>query len=270
MAVAKKTPSALKALGKAELPAQIEVCGRTYHREHVYKNDFFAATALYAGDAGKVVLKVQRQAPFLLIPLSWVGRILARREEAILKHLEGLHGIPLFLERWGPTGLAREYIDGCSLSSAQPVPDDFHPRLASLIDALHRNGMAYVDLEKRDNVLVGVDRLPYLIDFQISWYLPRRWGGELWPARVIRRWLQAGDRYHLLKLWRRTRPDQLTPEQRAASYCKPWFVRVYSRATRPLTLGRRWVLDRVDPRPKQGERGRVNEPTVMGVAKQCH
>jgi hypothetical protein len=260
----------LKALGRAELPADIQVQGRIYHREHVYKNDFFAATALYVGDAGKVVLKVQRTAAFCLIPLGWLGWILARREEAMLKHLEGLEGVPRFLERWGRTGLTREFIEGSSLSSAQRVPDDFHPRLARLIEALHARGMAYVDLEKRDNVVVGVNGLPYLIDFQISWYWPRRWGGELWPARLTRGWLQTGDRYHLLKLWRRTRPDQLTSQQRAASYRKPWFVRNYSRVTRPLTLARRWILDHVDPRPAKGERGRVQDPAVIGVAKQCH
>ena len=88
--------------------------------------------------------------------------------------------------------------------------------------------MAYVDLEKCENVLVGDDGLPHLFDFQISWYWSRRWGGELLPLRVMRGWFQRGDRYHLIKLRRRTRPDQLSPEVLAASYRKPWYVRCAS------------------------------------------
>lgn len=265
----REVPNALKALGKRSLPADIDFAARIYRRQTEYKNDFFAATALYEAEGRKVILKVQRQASFFLFPLGWLGRILARREEAMLRRLEGVPGVPRFLGRWGATGVVREFIEGSTLSQAGRLPDSFHKDLRALIDAVHARGMAYVDLEKRDNVLVGADGRPYLIDFQIAWYWPRRWGGDFGPASWIRRWLQAGDRYHLVKLQRRTRPDQLTPEQLAASYRKPWFVRAYTRVTRPLTLARRWVLNRVDPRRGPGERGRVSGTESMGVAKQC-
>ena len=256
-------------MGKRPLPSQIVLDERTYSHRQTYKNDFFAATALYEGAEQKVILKVERQASFFLIPLSWVGWILARREEAMLRRLDGVQGVPRFLGRWCKTGFIREFVEGSTLSGAGRLPDDFHGQLRALIATVHHEGMAYVDLEKRDNVLVGADGRPYLIDFQIAWYWPRRLGGDFGPARWIRAWLQAGDRYHLLKLQRRTRPDQLTPEQLAASYRKPWFVRAYTRLTRPFTLARRWVLSRVDPKRVKGERGRVDESTVMGAAKQC-
>ncbi len=265
---ARACPTSLTALGKRCLPEFLDLDDLRFVQRHVYKNDFFAATALYEANGRKVILKVQRQAPFLLIPLSWVGRILARREEAMLRRLSDVAGAPRLIDRWGPTGLIREYIEGCTLSQCACLPDDFHERLRDLIGEVHRRDMAYVDLEKRDNVLIGADGKPYLIDFQIAWYWPKRYGGDLWPLRLVRKWLQAGDRYHLLKLQRRTRPDQLTPEQLAATYRKPWFVRLHTRATRPLTLTRRWILNRVDPRRGRGERGRMPEPN-MGVAKQC-
>ena len=82
------------------------------------------------------------------------------------------------------TGIVREYIEGHPLARQERVPDAFHSRLRFQIDQLHARGMAYVDLEKCENVLVGDDGQPYLIDFQISWYLPARWGGELWPASL--------------------------------------------------------------------------------------
>lgn len=117
--------------------------------------------------------------------------------------------------------------------------------------------MAYVDLEKAENVLVGDDGRPYLFDFQIAWCWSAKWGGELWPIRRVRGWFQHGDLYHLGKLQRRTRPDQLTREALAATYHRPWYVRVYRWFVRPLLWTRRLVLDRVAPREAGVERGRL-------------
>jgi hypothetical protein len=237
-----------------------------YTQRRVFKNDFFAVTSLYEKEAGKVVLKVHRQASFLFVPLEWLGRLLAARECAAFTRLEGVEGIPKLIGRWGPTGVVREYIEGHSLTKGERVADDFHARLRLTIEAVHERGMAYVDLEKCENVLVGDDGRPYLFDFQISWYLPPRWGGELWLARKMREWFQNGDRYHLVKLQRRTRPDQLSPQQLADSYRKPWYVHAHRLVARPFTRCRRWVLDRVDPRRRRGERGRVTEEEMIGAA----
>lgn len=268
--MSKTTPAALKALGHGVLPATIEVNGRRYIHRQVFKHDFFAATALYEADApfedqvDRVILKVQRQAPFLLFPLGWIGRLLAARERSAFERLAGIPGIPRLLGGWGPTGLIREYVEGHTLAEVDRVNDDFHPRLRELIGAIHARDMAYVDLEKPGNILVGEDGRPHLFDFQISWYWPRRWGGALWPARAIRRRLQSGDLYHLIKLQRRTRPDQLTPEALAASYRKPWFVRTYNLLTRPFTRFRRRILGRLDPQRGRGERGRTSDNRIMG------
>ncbi len=237
----------LTALGRRSLPVRIEVAGQLYTRREVFKNDFFALTALYVADAGKVVVKVHRQASFLALPLEWLGRWLATRECAAFERLSDVEGIPRLIGRWGPTGLVRRYIDGHPLARGERVPDDFHARLRSLIDAIHERGMAYVDLEKSDNVLVGDDGKPYLFDFQISWYVPAKWGGNSWPARKVRGWLQTSDRYHLVKLQRRTRPDQLSPQQLAASYRKPWYVHPYRFFTWPFIWCRRRLLNRLDP-----------------------
>jgi hypothetical protein len=265
----KPTPAALKALGRRPLPEQIEVEGSSYRRRRVFKNDFFAVTSLFEGPTGRVILKVQRQASFLLVPLGWIGRLLAARETAALERLQDLDGIPRMIGRWGKTGVVREYIEGHPLARKEPVADDFHNRLRALIGKVHERRMAYVDLEKCENVLVGDDGRPYLIDFQIAWYVSPKRGGELWPLRRLRRWLQAGDLYHLTKLQRRTRPDQLSTEQLAASYRKPWFMRLHRFITAPLTWGRRRILDRIDPRRAPGERGRIAEDECVGDVKQC-
>lgn len=252
------TPPSLTALGRKPLPDVIEVDGNAFTLRQVFKNDFFAVTALYSGDSGRVLLKVGRQASFLGIPLGWVGRFLAAREEAAFTMLADVEGIPAYLGRWGRTGIVREFVEGHTLVKGEPVPDDFHACLRALVETIHSRKMAYVDLEKCDNVLLGDDGKPHLFDFQIAWFLSARCGGELWPMRRLRRWFQNGDRYHLVKLQRRTRPDQLSDEQLAASYRKPWYVRVHRFLTWPFTYVRRAILQRVDPRRGPGERGRIS------------
>lgn len=254
----KKKFASLTALGGKALPPDLEIGGQRYVQGRVFKDDFFAITALYEGQAGKVILKIQRQAPFLLIPMHWIGRYLARRELSSFERLCDVEGVPSVIAPWGTTGLVRTFVEGHPLARGEHVADDFHARLRSLIGSMHDRGMAYVDLEKSENVLVGEDGRPHLFDFQISWQLQRNWGGELWPMRMIRNWLQRGDLYHLRKLQRRTRPDQLSPEELALSYRRPWHVRVHRFVTYPFTWCRRCVLDRIDPRHGDSERGRVS------------
>lgn len=253
-----RVPYFLRALGRQNLPNELHSGGVTYHLNRVFKNDFFAVTALYDGPSGAVVLKVGRQAPFLCFPLSWIGRLLAQHERACLERLADVEGVPRYIGRWGATGIVREFVPGHPLQKGERVPDGFHSRLRHLVESIHAKAMAYVDLEKCDNVLVSEEGLPYLFDFQISWYLSKRRGGELWAVRGLRAWLQAGDRYHLMKLQRRTRPDQLSPEALARSYARPWYVRLHTSLTRPVTLLRRSLLQRLDPRRGKGERGRVS------------
>lgn len=259
------TPYWLKALGRGTAPAVIELRGHVYRLERVFKHDFFALTACYAGEAGKAVLKIGRRQSLFGLPLSWIGRLHARHEQRVLQELEDLDVVPRFLGAYGKHGFAHEYVEGHDLRKGEHVPDDFFDRLRSGLAEIHRRGMAYVDLEKCENVLVGDDGRPYLFDFQIAWNWPRRWGSELWPLRWIRGRLQQADRYHVSKLQRRTRPDQLTPDELEASRRRPPHVKAYSVLTRPLTRMRRRVLNRIDPVKKRGERGRQHEaPQAQG------
>ena len=138
------------------------------------------------------------------------------------------------------------------------MPDDFFDRLRAGLVEVHGRGHAVIDLEKLDNVIVGDDGRPYLVDFQISWSWPERFGGRLAPMRWLMARLQQGDFYHLRKLQRRARPDQLTPEELAASRRRPWPVRLHGYVARPLILLRRRLLRRVDPERSAGEHGRVD------------
>jgi len=239
----------LRALGPAEMPERIHLQGGEYVHLRTWKHDFFAATGLYEGPSGRVVLKLGRTAGLLGLPASWIGRVLCDRELDVYRAVDDLPGVPRCFGKWGKTGLVHAFVEGHPLQKREPVNDDFFPRLEQLIAELHRRGIAYVDLEKRENILVDSQGHPCLIDFQISWRWPsgaRRTGlKRLVPdelGRFLLARLQEGDRYHLLKHRRRHRPDTLTPEQIAASYRLGFWHDLHRRVSRPLTLLRRSML----------------------------
>ncbi|HRX83672.1 MAG TPA: hypothetical protein P5572_01490 [Phycisphaerae bacterium] len=263
----KPKPAFLLARGRNPLPADVDMPGGPYRFVRVFKHDFFAATALYASDSAKIVLKLGRRASLFGLPLGWIGRWHARHETRLYRELADLPAVPEFIGMYGRDGFAHRYVEGHPLAKGERVADDFFPRLQGALETMHTRGVAYVDLEKCENVLVGDDGAPYLIDFQIAWHWPWRRGGNLFPFGWIRRRLQRADLYHMKKLQRRTRPDQLDAEELAATYRKPWYVRVHGTLTRPFTLMRRWVLNRIDPERKRGERGRVYDEPAGDAAQ---
>jgi hypothetical protein len=254
------TPRWLLALGKEPPPQEIELGRERYQLARIFKHDFFAYTALYQGSAGRVVLKIGRKASFFGLPLAWIGRLHAWHESQVFRAVDDLDIVQRFTGRWRAHGITHEFIEGHPLEKGERVRDDFFPLLSAGLAEMHRRGLAYVDLEKCENVLVGADGRPYLFDFQISWRWPLPFLRERWPVTWIARRFQAGDRYHLTKLQLRTRPDLLTPAELDAARRKPFLVRLHGGLTRPLTLMRRFVLRHVDPARKRGERGRVRAP----------
>lgn len=146
---------------------------------------------------------------------------------------------------WQGHGLIHEYVEGHPLSPHETVNDEFFPKLARLLASVHARDAAYVDLEKRHNILVGDDGSPYLIDFQISFALRTPALRHSRVARFLLRRLQESDEYHLLKHRRRHRPDQLTAEQLAASRQRPVYIDLHRVFFRPWTLLRRQTLRRL-------------------------
>lgn len=238
----------LRALGSQEMPARIEVDEVVYHHLKTYKHDFFAATGLYQGPADRAILKIGRVGRLFGFPTEWIGALLARREQRIYDAVDDFKGVPRSLGSWSRTGFLHVFVPGHPLQRDERVSDDFFPRLEALIDALHERGLAYADLEKRENIIVGDDGMPYLIDFQISWYWPsdgrgdRPWWIPAFLGGLMLRRLQQADRYHLLKHRRRHRPDTMTEEQIRASYKVGVWITLHRMLIRPLTLLRRAAL----------------------------
>jgi hypothetical protein len=254
----RRTPPAwLWALGRADLPTRVEIAGHSYAWVRTFKHDFFAATGLYDGPLGPAVVKFGRRASVLGLPAAWIGRHMVEHETRMLARLAGLHGVPPLLGRLGAHAFAHGFVAGHDLQRNERVNDEFFPRLAALISGMHARGVAYVDLEKRENIIVGDDGRPHLVDFQIAFYWPDRSGGRTALARWFLSILHAADRYHLLKHWRRLRPDQLSAEILAEAGPPPWIV-VHRAVFRPLIQVRRRLLEWLGAR-RRGQTGRSEE-----------
>lgn len=243
-------PPFLRALGRREPPELLLAAGRLHQLERVFKHDSWAATALYRPEltGPLLVCKFNRQASVFGLPLAWLGPILARREGAFLARLCPFGGVP---SPRGPLqdaqgrslhhAVAHDFVEGEPLSPRSALGDDFFPALQQLLAAMHAQGVAYVDLHKMENVLVGRDGRPWLIDFQVSFVLPHRqplraMAGPLFGL------LRSGDDYHLMKHWIRLRPEQcgLGPED--LDRFRPRWIRWHRRIGVPLRSLRRHLL----------------------------
>ena len=234
----------MRALGRAGLPRTFNLGGRSYTLRRTMKHDFFAATALYGDDSGHlVVLKIGRTTDFAGVPLLSVGRWLCRREMHFYEKLADLPNVPRVLGTVGPTGFVHEYVLGRPLEKDRPVPEGFFDDLLRLLAELHRRGIVYVDTNKPQNILVGDDGRPHLIDFQISYDVERaaRWI----PRRWLLRRLRQEDVYHVLKHKRRIRPDEMTREERELSTRQSALIRLHRFITRPYFLLRRRTFKRL-------------------------
>ncbi len=235
-----------------DLPGVIQLRGKTLQLARTFKHDFYAVTGLYQlrsprsqSPSEQVVLKRYHTDRFWILPLRWLGRWLCRREIALGRALQEIDGIPRLLERFGESGLVREFVPGCNLRelAAPTGPDDrFFPRLRGILAAVHRRGIAHCDLSKPENVLVRADGRPMLIDFQIAFFPTSKFPGLRWLARRFLHYLQQVDRYHLQKTHRRFRPADFTPEAREASRRKGLLLTVHGWIRRPYRAVRHFLL----------------------------
>lgn len=234
----------MRALGKRGLPEGIRLADIDYWLVRSVKHDFFAATGFYdAADGRRVVLKIGRTQEFAGIPLIAAGKWLFQRELRFYQKLRDLDCVPKLLGTFGPTGIIVKYVEGMPLSAADHVPDGFFRELQDLLAEVHRRNLAYVDANKLQNILIGRDNRPHLIDFQIS-FDPEEWGGG-----PISRWFlahfQSEDNYHVLKHKSRLRPDELTPAEWQGVNRKSWILRAHRFVTKPYFKLRRRTFQRL-------------------------
>lgn len=227
-----RTAYAMRALGSRGLPASIELDGKTYLLLRDVKHDFFAATGFYETvDGQRVVLKAGRDNDFCGIPLTWLGRWLRDREMRFYQRLRDVPNIPSVLGPYGRTGFVLEFVRGQPLQADTRVPDGFFLELRRLVETIHRRGIAYVDMNKKANIILGEDGRPHLVDFQISFDLHEL--GDNFVTRRVLAWLQREDLYHVAKHHARFRPDGLTAEQVAQAERRSALIRLHRFITKP-------------------------------------
>lgn len=251
-------PAVLRALGRAEPPATIELDGETFHHVETLKHDSWAATAVYRSATRTAKCKFNRTQPILLMPMAWLGRLLAAREQWFMERLAGIQGIPESLGsvrvdgRPVATAVAHEWIEGHALAVGERVDDRFFPMLEAILGAVHRRGVAHVDLHKRENLLVDEAGRPCLIDYQISFGLPP----ESRIARLlfggVLRLLQRCDSYHLLKHRVKHRPDQIGLSMSDMDRMRPWWIRAHRCIAVPFRTVRRRLLTAIRVRSTTG------------------
>ena len=148
--------------------------------DRVLKRDAFGRVELLSGPRGLVVRRVACGGA---LPGSRaLARLFLARERRALERLAGLAGVARLVDapeyaaavssdgaapRLGDV-LLRSWIPGQPLWGVRELPSDFFERLEDLVAALHARGVCHNDLHKEPNVLVGEDRYPALVDFQLS------------------------------------------------------------------------------------------------------
>jgi hypothetical protein len=207
------------------------------------KDDAFARTQLVRMDGRQWLRKEFRFRFPLGRSLAPLARHWARHEMEVGRTLAGIVGLPGPPVALSDTTFCRPWIEGrdlrAHLRARGELSDHFFDELKALVEQVHRRGVAYGDLQKRDNIIVGSDGRPYLVDFQIS-HLSYR--GRSGLRRAISGWWlrhsQADDLRHVYKHKRRLRRDLLTPEEDLRSRRRSpvsWLKRIlYANTLRPL------------------------------------
>jgi len=231
--------------GQGPIPVDPAPPGTRCRRE--FKNDFFARTLLVEAEGRALVLKVSRWGSGLIPFLRPFEEYASRRERRALEALDGVPGIPRLHPARGRNFLLREFIPGATLAERRDEGEPFLDRLEAVVRRAHARGVAGLDLSKRENVVVGDDGEPYLVDFQISLV---RGAGRI-RGRLFRH-LADLDLYHLRK--RRLhlrRSEKRSQADRDAENGAPWSVRWHRRLLRKpwLAIVRRFREKGAGERP---------------------
>jgi hypothetical protein len=241
-------PALFRALGREEPPRVIAIGREEHQLVEVFKHDSWAATALYRGPRAMIVAKFNREQPLFFVPMKWLGRWLAKREARALCLLNGIAGMPSDAGAVWTVGkhlrsaIAHPYIDGHPLHIDEKPANNFFSRLREMLREMHERGVAYVDLNKRENIIVQNDGAPALVDFQLH-FAPSPWALRLPPVQWLFHELQAGDLYHLHKHIAWHRPDLLPVSERDWSRLQPVTGRIWRALyVWPMQLFRRKLL----------------------------
>lgn len=123
-----------------------------------------------------------------------------------------------------------EYIEGTTLRIAAEELQDretFFARLRETVQAMHATGVAHGDLKRKENIVVGPDERPYIIDFGIAATRPAVGGLRIGPGFETARQMDLNAWIKLKhgRVW-----ESLPPED--APLYKPLVVERWARRLR--------------------------------------
>ena len=253
-------PPVFRALGADDPPAEIMVGGHPYRRAEILKHDSWAATAIYDGSAGRIVCKFNRRQSLFGLPMRCrLGRRWPGARDGCWRCWPTCLMFPMGAApscaggRVLDNAVGHAYVPGHPLGRTERVNDEFFPRLGRLLAEMHRRQMAYVDLHKAENIIVGDDGQPYLIDFQISMALSHRWPATTEPARWLLSILQRSDEFHFRKRVSKNRPDLYAEMAPGGKEAIPWWIRLHRTVGVPFRKLRRRLLTAIRVRDGNGQ-----------------
>ena len=129
---------------------------------HVLAAGYQGKTLLFDDASPPVVVK----APHGKGLVKYIHTLMLRHEHRVYQQLSGFEGAPECYGLIDNKYLALEYVKGQPIRQKRPANDErFFKKLFELVEQMHRLGVAHMDLKKKDNLLVGTDDRPYIIDF---------------------------------------------------------------------------------------------------------
>lgn len=184
---------------------------------------------------------------FLIKRTNKIGVFTRRVSEHFIQHeykiyqrLEDIAGIPKCYGLSDDGSLILEYIDGSSYREKEYIlenRDQFFIDLLALILSIHKAGVSHGDLKRKDNILIGENDQPYLIDFGTAMSLNSK-------NKFIKRWLYNFSKQTDLNAWIKHKYsrqyDQITEDDLAyySSSKLDKLIRLTRKFWRTLTLRR--------------------------------
>lgn len=167
---------------------------------------------LVEGKRSRAVVKDYSTHRFLF--RNTMGRFLIWREKKALNRLKGIEGIPRCYRVIDGLALVMEEIparDIEGIEGEERLPGFFFDKLGSLVSRVHRRGMAHCDLKRAPNILVDMDKRPYIVDWSAS-ISEREFA--FFPLSLIYRRFVRDDLNGILKLRLKHCPETVTAEER--------------------------------------------------------
>ena len=147
-----------------------------------------AVVHLYQDSAGEYVIKRARGSSLR----RRLGEAAIRHEEKIYHRLSEVPGVPRCMGLVDGKYLVLEHIPGSSLRKLEHELEDrelFFKKLLNTIQGMHAAGVAHGDLKRKDNILVGPNQNPFVVDFGVA--CRRNRSGQGWRGFLFRSIVQA-------------------------------------------------------------------------------